>query len=178
MKSLQQHFNESLVNEAYKTQFKPADWENVLKQLNPPYTDLYSQLGNLENYISRGKEAYDSWIYEMIEDGVQDTPENREIMKDIFQWTVDNYEFKEYDCEADSWELQNFLRRTKTGNTIWCVDLDDGIIGFMKPKKNLSGENKKFGELLYKFGENPTTSKQVMSMVLPIIAGGGRRRID
>lgn len=168
MKSLQQHLNESLVNEAYKAQFKPADWEKVLDQFTPPHTNLYSQLGNLENYISKSGDPCTWWCIGMIEGGVQDTPENREILEDIFQWVADNYEFEKYDLESDTWKLRNFLMSEKNGNTIWCVDLDDNVVGFMKPKKKLSGENKKRGETLYKFGENPTTASQVMMKILPV----------
>ena len=95
MKTLQQHLTESLIAEAYKAQFKPADWENVLKQFKPEYSN-YSQLGNIEELIydiqrRSNEDTVNAWISNMIDGGVQDTPENHEILVDIVNWVADNY---------------------------------------------------------------------------------------
>jgi hypothetical protein len=146
MKSLQQHLNESLVNETYKAQFKPADWKNVLNQFNPPYTQNYSQIGSLEDYIDE-ESGPEDWIDNMIEGGVQDTPENREILKDIFQWRADNYESKLIGWRDDAELAVEYTKDMDKDSTMWAVSMEDYVM-FMIPKKKLTGNDKRFGEML------------------------------
>lgn len=154
MKSLQQHLNECLVNEAYKAQFKPADWENVLKQFKPGAAN-YSQLGGLESCTSDIQDGYDEgvsdWIDNMIEGGVQDTPENRNILTDIINWVVDNYENRLLGWRDATEDILDYIKDMEKDKTMWGVSEED-YASFMISKKKLSGIDKKLGEVVAKYG--------------------------
>jgi hypothetical protein len=156
MKSLQQHLNESLVNEAYKAQFKPADWDKVLDQFSPPYTN-YSQLGGIEISIEDLQGGYENaiqdWIDTMIEGGVQDTPENREVLTDIFKWVVDNYESRLLGWRDDLEDILGYVKDMKHDKTMWALSEED-YVTFMIAKKKLSGNDKKLGEVVAKYGDS------------------------
>ena len=156
MKSLQQHLTESLVNEAYKAQFKPADWDKVLDQFNPPYTN-YSQLGGIEISIEDLQGGYENaisdWIDTMIEGGVQDTPDNREILTDIFKWVADNYEGKLLNWRDDLEDILDYVKDMKNDKTMWALSEED-YVTFMIAKKKLSGNDKKLGEVVAKYGDS------------------------
>lgn len=156
MKSLQQHLNESLVNEAYKAQFKPADWDKVLDQFSPPYTN-YSQLGGIEISIEDLQGGYENaiqdWIDTMIEGGVQDTPENREVLTDIFKWVADNYESRLLGWRDDLEDILGYVKDMKHDKTMWALSEED-YVTFMIAKKKLSGNDKKLGEVVAKYGDS------------------------
>ena len=152
MKSLQEHLNESLVMESYKPKFKPADWEKVLKSFRPRYSN-YSQLANIENCIvdeETSEEDMNLWIDRMIEGGVADTPENRDILGDIFMWVADNYISEERDCRDDMEAIIELSRNMEPGE--WAVSAEEIVI-FMSPGKTLSGTIKKYGEVLAAAGD-------------------------
>ena len=157
MKTLQQYFNESLINEAYKAQFKPADWDDVLGQFKPEYSN-YSQLGGIENAIddfrwNKHDEFISDWINNMIEGGVQDTPNNREILKDIFQWVADNYQSRLLGWRDGAESIHEYVKDMEDDKTMWAVSEEDYVV-FMIAKKTLSGENKKRGELVAAYGDS------------------------
>lgn len=153
MKSLQQHLNESLINEAYKAQFKPADWENVLKQFKPAYSN-YSQLGGIESYVDDGsddEETISEWINDMIRGGIKDTPENRDILKDIFMFVMDRYTYDLIGWRDDTDTIIDWVKDMSVGE--WAVSEEDYVV-FMSPKQNLNGADKKYGEILAKHGDS------------------------
>ena len=151
MKTLQEHLTECLVNEAYKAQFKSADWDKVLDQFKPAYSN-YSQIGSLEDYID-GALDIDEWIDNMFEGGVQDTPENREILNDIALWTEENYEISSFGWRDDAESIMDYGNDLKKDTTMWGVSLEDYAV-FVYPKKKLSGNDKKLGEVLAKHGNS------------------------
>lgn len=150
MKTLQEHLteslNESLINEAYKPKFNPKDWENVLNGFKPAYSN-YSQLGGIETIVDDGGDDNDIeyWINTMISGGVQDTPENREILSDIIHWACDNYDYILLGWRDDMESILNRINNPEPGS--WGVSEED-YAAFMNPKKRLTGINKKYGEVL------------------------------
>lgn len=157
MKTLQQHLTESLIAEAYKAQFKPADWENVLKQFKPAYSN-YSQLGDIEELIydiqrRSNKDTVNAWISNMIDGGVQDTPENHEILVDIVNWVADNYRRVLLSWQDDTDDILDYINGMNDDKTMWGVSQEDYVI-FMLPKKRFSGNDKKLGEVVAKYGDS------------------------
>lgn len=156
MKTLQQHLTESLVEESYKAQFKPVDWENVLKQFRPAYSN-YSQLGDIESfceYVQDGdNESIQEWVDNMISGGVQDTPENRNILADIIKWVADNYRRKLLGWQDDTDYILDYVNDMDKDKTMWGVSQEDYAV-FMIPGKKLSGNNKKLGEVVAKYGNS------------------------
>lgn len=157
MKTLQQHLTESLIAEAYKAQFKPADWENVLKQFKPEYSN-YSQLGGIEELIydiqrRSNEDTINAWISNMIDGGVQDTPENRDILVDIVNWVADNYRRVLLGWQDDTDDILDYINGMSDDKTMWGVSQEDYVI-FMLPEKRLSGNDKKLGEVVAKYGDS------------------------
>lgn len=157
MKTLQQHLTESLIEEAYKAQFKPADWENVLKQFKPADSNG-SRLGDIEEFIyniqHRGNEdTINAWIRNMIDGGVQDTPENHDILVDIIKWAADNYTRRLLGWQYDMDYILDYINNMNNDKTIWGVSQEFHAI-FMIPKKRLSGNDKKLGEVVAKYGNS------------------------
>ena len=161
MKTLQQHLTESLIAEAYKAQFKPADWENVLKQFKPA-DSKYSRLGDIEKLIYNiqhriqrrsNEDAVNAWISNMIDGGVQDTPENHDILADIVNWAADNYTRRLLGWQYDMDYILDYVNNMNNDKTIWGVSQDFYAI-FMIPKKKLSGNDKKLGEVVAKYGNS------------------------
>lgn len=157
MKTLQQHLTESLIAEAYKAQFKPADWENVLKQFKPAYSN-YSQLGDMEELIydiqrRSNEDTVNAWISNMIDGGVQDTPENRDILADIVNWVADNYRRVLLSWQDDTDDILDYINGMKDDKTMWGVSQEDYVI-FMLPEKRFSSNDKKLGEVVAKYGDS------------------------
>ena len=157
MKTLQQYLTESLIAEAYKAQFKPADWENVLKQFKPEYSN-YSQLGDIEELINnmqyKGEEdTIDTWVGNMIDGGVKDTPENRDILADIIKWVADNYKRMLLGWQDDTDDILDYINDMKKDKTMWGVSQEDYAV-IMIPKKRLSGNDKKLGEVVAQYGNS------------------------
>lgn len=150
MKSLQQYLTESMVNESYKARFKPADWENVLKQFKPKFSN-YSQLGGLENFAEEGD--VEGWIDNMISKGMPDTPENRDVLTDIINWTADNYESKTFSWRDDAESIVDYVNDINNDTTMWGVSEEDYAL-IMIPVKRLTGNDKKLGEVLAKYGNS------------------------
>lgn len=158
MKSLQKYLMENLIKEAYKAQFGPADWDNVLKQFKPEYANL-SQLGGLEHFVEEGEGEDTDWIDNMIEGGVANTPENINTLTDIFNWAADKYE-----CITCEWgdgmeEIIGYVDDMKNDKTMWAVDEEEVAI-FMIPMKKLSGIDKKLGEVLARYGNSGEVEKK------------------
>ncbi len=136
---------------------KPADWDKVLDQFDPPYTN-YSQLGgieiNIDDFHWNGYEnAISEWIDTMIEGGVQDTPENREILTDIFKWVADNYESILLGWRDDVEAILDYVKDMNKDKTMWALSEED-YVTFMIAKKKLSGNDKKLGEVVAKYGDS------------------------
>lgn len=161
MKTLQQHLTESLIAEAYKAQFKPADWENVLKQFKPA-DSKYSRLGDIEKLIYNiqhriqrrsNEDAVNAWISNMIDGGVQDTPENHDILADIVNWAADNYRRVLLSWQDDMYDILDYINGMNDDKTMWGVSQEDYVI-FMLPEKRFSGNDKKLGEVVAKYGDS------------------------
>ena len=161
MKTLQQHLTESLIEEAYKAQFKPADWENVLKQFKPA-DSKYSRLGDIEKLIYNiqhriqrrsNEDAVNAWISNMIDGGVQDTPENHDILADIVNWVADNYRRVLLSWQDDMYDILDYINGMNDDKTMWGVSQEDYVI-FMLPEKRFSGNDKKLGEVVAKYGDS------------------------
>jgi hypothetical protein len=148
MKSLQQHLNESLLLESYEPKFKPKEWETVLAMFKPRYSN-YSQLANLEDAID--DDEVESWIESMIEGGVKDTPENRDILNDIFAWVADNYERDLYDWADSADYIIKHVKKLEPGE--WAVSAENYAL-FMCPKKKLTGNDKKYGVVIANAGDS------------------------
>lgn len=153
MKTLQRHLNESLITEAYKPKYTPQDWDDVLSDFEPEYGN-YSQLGGLEDYIDDGDtsdEIINDWIDTMISGGIQGTPGYRKILTDIFMWTMDNYNVDLLGWRDDTEGIIDRVNDMDPGE--WAVSEED-YAKFAYPKKKLTGSNKKYGEILAKFGDS------------------------
>lgn len=153
MKSLQKHLNESLITESYKPKFKPEDWDRVLSDFKPAYSN-YSQLAGIEDCIDMeydSEEDMNEWIDAMIGGGIQDTPENRDILKDIFTWTIENYAIDLDGWGDDAEAIVNRVNDMDPGE--WAVSEED-YARFAYPKKKLTGSNKKYGEVLADHGDS------------------------
>lgn len=153
MKTLQKHLNESLITEAYKPKYTPKDWDNVLSGFKPKYGN-YSQLGGLEDFIDDGDtsdEIINDWIHTMISGGIQDTPEHREILTDIFMWALDNYTVGLLGWRDDTEGIIDRVNNMDPDE--WAVSEED-YARFVYPKKKLTGSNKKYGEVLAEFGDS------------------------
>lgn len=153
MKSLQQHLNEAFVVESYKAQFSAKEWDDVLSKFKPAYSN-YSQLGGLESYIDDGsddEETISEWIGDMIRGGIKDTPENRDILKDIFMFVMDRYTYELIGWRDDTDTIIDWVNRMSDGE--WAVSEEDYVV-FMSPKQKLNGADKKYGEILAKHGDS------------------------
>lgn len=149
MKSLQQHLNEALVVESYKAQFSAKEWDDVLSKFKPTYSN-YSQLGGLEDhmrYEETDEECAEEWIDGMVANGCPS--DKRDVLKDIFMWFCDHYETDTLGWRDDTeWILDKIKG---LDSTEWGVSMEDYAC-FVEPTKKLSGNDKKLGEVLAKYG--------------------------
>ena len=89
----------------------------------------------------------------MIDGGVQDTPENHDILVDIIKWAADNYTRRLLGWQYDMDYILDYINNMNNDKTIWGVSQEFHAI-FMIPKKRLSGNDKKLGEVVAKYGNS------------------------
>lgn len=111
MKDLQTLVSENLVNEAsqYKPKFKPLDWAKALKELNKGAYGNYSQLGNMECVVD-DCETVDEWVEELYNDGFDPNHEFKDIITDIANFFIENYEMDEAEYVDEQEQIYHWKR--------------------------------------------------------------------
>jgi len=159
MKPLVEHFMESLqINEAnYKPAKSLKEWEDFLKEISKGGAGNYSQIGMLDTSAFENV-ARENWsIPDAAEDWLSysDLPEKyQDIVEDMLRFVAAYYYASGpvgYRDNGEDLDLE-IKPRVMNDSTAWGVEEED-YYRYFEPEKKLTGQNKKYGELLAQYGD-------------------------